>query len=112
MGPRIAEDRIRVDDIVAATARLMRPASTVAWAAFSFSAPKEGAMDAKRRTVTVEEFAQMVGLMPWAVRAGIRRGDIPCERIGRNVRIPLAAARAKWPATFADDAATSEPVGA
>lgn len=57
-------------------------------------------MTVERMWVTVDEFAAMAGLKPWAVRAGIRRGHIPSERIGRNVRLPIAELRERWPRAF------------
>lgn len=42
--------------------------------------------------VTVRRFGELVDMTAPAVRAGIRRGDIPAVRLGkRRLRIPLGA---------------------
>jgi excisionase family DNA binding protein len=45
----------------------------------------------ERRTVSVPESAQMLGISPNAAYEAIRRGELPHLRIGRRVVVPLAA---------------------
>lgn len=45
----------------------------------------------ERQTITVEEFAQAVGLAPVSVYRTVKRGEIPSIRIGRRFMIPRTA---------------------
>lgn len=44
-----------------------------------------------RDTITVEEAGGILGLGRSASYAAIRRGDIPCKRIGRRYVVPVRA---------------------
>ena len=46
------------------------------------------------RMVKVREAARLLGITELAVRAAIRRGDIPATRLGRQLLIPRRALEA------------------
>lgn len=41
-----------------------------------------------RRTLTVDEVAQMMGISSWGAREAIKRGEIPSIRIGHRLLVP------------------------
>ncbi len=48
-------------------------------------------METKRRTITVEEAAKILGIGRTSMFEAIHRGDIPYLRIGRRIVIPIIA---------------------
>ena len=42
-----------------------------------------------RRTYTVEEAGELLGLSRGSVYEAVRRGDIPTVRIGRRILVPM-----------------------
>lgn len=52
---------------------------------------KAATQAAARLTLTVEEAAAALGISRAFAYEAVRRGDIPCIRIGRRVLVPRAA---------------------
>lgn len=50
----------------------------------------EGASDGDRATLSVAETALLLGVSPWLVQQEVRRGNLPCVRLGRRILIPRA----------------------
>jgi excisionase family DNA binding protein len=48
-------------------------------------------MSAERKTVTVDEAAQVLGVSRNSAYAAAKRGEIPTVRIGRLLLVPIAA---------------------
>jgi excisionase family DNA binding protein len=57
----------------------------------------------KSRTVSVEEAGQILGVSRMAAYKGIWSGDIPHIRIGRRIRVPLAALNELAPPVEGDE---------
>jgi excisionase family DNA binding protein len=48
-------------------------------------------MSAERKTVTVDEAAQVLGVSRNSAYAAAKRGEIPTVKIGRLLLVPIAA---------------------
>ena len=48
-------------------------------------------MENSKKTYSVSEAADLLGVSQWLVREAIRRGEIRCARIGKRIIIPVAA---------------------
>ena len=48
-------------------------------------------MENPKKTYSVSEAAEVLGVSQWLVREAIRRGEIRCARIGKRIIIPAAA---------------------
>ena len=48
-------------------------------------------MENTKKTYSVSEAADVLGVSQWLVREAIRRGEIRCTRIGTRIIIPVAA---------------------
>ena len=49
-----------------------------------------GAAEGERATLSVAETATLLGVSPWLVQQEVRRGSLPCVRLGRRILISRA----------------------
>jgi excisionase family DNA binding protein len=52
--------------------------------------PGAGAGEGERATLSVAETATLLGVSPWLVQQEVRRGSLPCVRLGRRILISRA----------------------
>jgi excisionase family DNA binding protein len=47
-----------------------------------------------RKTVTVPEAAEQLGISAWSYYQAVKRGELPALRVGRRLLVPVAKLRA------------------